>query len=293
MAATPSVRMVDFLFLDALLEMGSGLVLNFTDRTFSQFFGELGIDIDAPQYRVNGTSKAKRLRCFLTTADNASVAKALESLWEYREARRKRAGQPESLANAQADLHALLARITGTARPRQSNTSHGQATVVGSSVLAKLRADLIALSSLAPHPRGYAFESFLKSLFDSYGLEARDAFRLRGEQIDGSFLLTNDTYLLEAKWQNPPCGAEDLHAFHGKVEQKASWARGLFISNSGFTDDGLHAFGRAKRVICMDGLDLYEVLDRALPLDRVLQAKVRNAAETGLTFSRVRDLFPK
>jgi hypothetical protein len=42
---------------------------------------------------------------------------------------------------------------------------------------------------LAAQPRGYAFEKFLKDLFDTFGLQAREAFRLRGEQIDGSFLL--------------------------------------------------------------------------------------------------------
>jgi len=128
-------------------------------------------------------------------------------------------------------------------------------------------------------------------LFDTYGLEAREAFRLRGEQIDGSFHLSNETYLLEAKWQNSACGVADLHAFHGKIEQRAPWARGLFVSNSGFTEDGLFAFGRGKRVVCMDGLDLYEVLDRGLALERALTAKVRYAAETGLPFARVRDLF--
>ncbi|WP_344397173.1 hypothetical protein, partial [Streptomyces asiaticus] len=28
----------------------------------------------------------------------------------------------------------------------------------------------------------------------------KGAFRLKGEQIDGSFLLNNETYLVEAKW---------------------------------------------------------------------------------------------
>ena len=69
--------------------------------------------------------------------------------------------------------------------------------------------------------------------------------------------------------------------------------RGLFVSNSGFTDDGLAAFGKGKRVICMDGYDLYETLDREIPLNHVLDAKVRRAAETGSPFIRVRDLFSK
>jgi hypothetical protein len=63
---------------------------------------------------------------------------------------------------------------------------------------AQFRAGLMALANLLPHPRGYAFERFLKDLFDAYGLEAREAFRLRGEQIDGSFLLGTEIYLPEA-----------------------------------------------------------------------------------------------
>lgn len=34
--------------------------------------------------------------------------------------------------------------------------------------------------------------------------------------------------------------------------------RGPFVSTSGFTDDGLEAFGSGKRVVCMDGLDDHE-----------------------------------
>lgn len=51
------------------------------------------------------------------------------------------------------------------------------------------------------------------------------------------------------------------------MEQKAAWTRGLFIIHSSFTKDGLHAFGRGKRAVCMDGLDLHEALERRLPLN--------------------------
>lgn len=50
------------------------------------------------------------------------------------------------------------------------------------------------------------------------------------------------------------------------------------------------AFRRGKRVICMDGLDLYDTLDREIPLDHVLERKVRRAAETGAPFVEVREL---
>jgi hypothetical protein len=42
----------------------------------------------------------------------------------------------------------------------------------------------------------------------------------------------------------------------------------------------------------MDGHDIYEALDREIPLNHVLGEKVRRAAETGAVFCRVRDLFP-
>ena len=113
-----------------------------------------------------------------------------------------------------------------------------------------------------------------------------------GEQIDGSFQLSGETYLLEAKWTDPKIGAGELRSFNAKLEDKAAWTRGLFVSNSGFTDDGLEAFGRGKRVVCMDGLDLYETLDRLLSLEDVIARKVRRAAESGQPFVRVRDLYP-
>ena len=157
----------------------------------------------------------------------------------------------------------------------------------------KIKADLLQVTALTPHAHGYAFEGFFERLFDTFGLAAREPFRLRGAQIDGSFQLGSEIYLLEAKWHGQPIGVAELHTFHGKIEQKAAWTCGLFVSNSGFTEDGLAAFGRGKSVICMDGLDLYEMLDRELPLNQVLERKVRRAAETGAPFIRVRDLFPQ
>ena len=65
----------------------------------------------------------------------------------------------------------------------------------------------------------------LKALFDASGLGARAAFRLIGEQIDGSFQLSGETYLLEAKWTDLRMGAADLRSFNAKLEDKAAWTR--------------------------------------------------------------------
>ena len=286
------IRAIDMLFLDELFAMGSGYVLNFSDRTMSRFFAEeLNCDIDDPSYAVNGSSKGKRLRCFLQTVDMPTVIRTLRALWEYREAVRVRDQQPETVQNAEGRLLTLLNRLEGKPEAAQPSGQPPKPVFDRPRLLA-LKADLLAFHQLSPQVRGYKFEKLLQDIFNVYGLEARESFRLRGEQIDGSFLLANETYLVEAKWQGDKTGVGDLHTFHGKLEQKAAWTRGLFISNSGFTEDGLAAFGRGKRVICMDGLDLHDAMDRELPLNHVLERKVRRAAETGSPFARVRDLFP-
>ena len=93
-----NIRSIDMLFLDDLFDMGGGYVLNFSDRTLAQFFAEeLNIDFDDPVYAKNGTSKAKRLRCFLQTVDKPTVIRTLNALWEYREAIRLRAGAEEKI----------------------------------------------------------------------------------------------------------------------------------------------------------------------------------------------------
>jgi hypothetical protein len=155
----------------------------------------------------------------------------------------------------------------------------------------RLQVALRELAALDPKPRGFAFEKFLNDLFEVFGLAPRASFRNTGEQIDGSFTLHNETYLIEARWREKLSDAAALHAFAGKVTGKTTWSRGLFISEAGFSEDGLVAFGTGKPVICMDGLDLHDTLERKLGLDKVLGAKARRAAESGKLFVRVRELF--
>lgn len=269
---------------------GRGYVLDFSDPSFSDFFAaELDVDIDDPIYAENGGSKGKRLRCFLQKVDGATAARTLQALWEHRAEFLVRTNQPDPVVNAEGRFFSLIARLTDRAEPGAGGPPPVPAT--NWRLEAELKDGLIAIASLPPQERGYAFEAFLRRSFDAAGLAAREPFRNLGEQIDGSFLLGHETYLLEAKWTASPIGVADLHGFHGKLEQKASWARGLFVSYNGFSEQGLAAFGPGKRLICMDGRDLFDALDRSIPLAAVLERKVRRAAETGRAFIPVRELF--
>ena len=49
--------------------------------------------------------------------------------------------------------------------------------------------------------------------------------------------------------------------------------------------------GRQTNLICIDGLDLHEVLSRKVSLIDALEEKSRRAAETNRAFLPMRDLF--
>jgi hypothetical protein len=76
----------DIRVIDEAFQSDPGYCLNFSDRTFSEYFeDEVRINIDEPRYRTGGTSKMNRLRTFFRISDAALAARVMRSLAEYRE----------------------------------------------------------------------------------------------------------------------------------------------------------------------------------------------------------------
>lgn len=70
--------------LEKLFQMGGGGVLNFTNRTISEFFvDDIGIDIYNDKYNYASGSKANRMRGFWQIADNQTTGKSIAKLIEY------------------------------------------------------------------------------------------------------------------------------------------------------------------------------------------------------------------
>ena len=174
----------------------------------------------------------------------------------------------------------------------ESEKEAHQSETLNEELVHELKGKFIGLADLAPQTRGYAFEKFLRDFFSVFHLEPRSPFRILGEQIDGSFQLEGSTYLVEAKWHNAQTAQADLLVFHGKIEGKAKWSRGLFVSFNGFTPDGLDAFsrGRSTSMVGMTGQDIFFILDGMMTLDEALTKKSRRAAETGEFFVSVYEL---
>jgi hypothetical protein len=80
------IKRSDMRRIDDAFGMGSGYVLNFSDRTMSEWFeDELRINIDDQCYKRRGTSKANRLRTFVEDEPAHLVARMLRAMWAYRE----------------------------------------------------------------------------------------------------------------------------------------------------------------------------------------------------------------
>ncbi len=72
--------------LEQFFGMDSGYVLDFSNRSFGDFFMDAARrNIMAPVYERTGTSKANRLRTFWVTEPNHVVGKTLAALIEHAE----------------------------------------------------------------------------------------------------------------------------------------------------------------------------------------------------------------
>jgi hypothetical protein len=140
--------------------------------------------------------------------------------------------------------------------------------------------------------RGYKFEEFLNDLFEYYDLDPRRSFKLKGEQIDGSFTFDNTDYIAEAKWQQKPVNSGDLYKFSGKISGKLKNAMGLFISFNGFSPECMQVSAPGlKSMILVDGNDIMTVLDERIELTELLYRKRRHASETGNIFLSVWEII--
>ncbi|WP_138751401.1 restriction endonuclease [Paenibacillus sinopodophylli] len=277
----------DLQYIEKMLEMGGGYVLNFTNSTFQRFiFDSLKVDI----YKKYGElSKAKILRRIIDEYDNIQVGKLFLQLLEYKR---------EHLVITKDEKELFLKCV------EISNGLVGKSAVPKvkpASIVQKVDFDFDTshrsytriLNIKNAQERGYEFEKYLFSLFKQNNLEPRGSFRILGEQIDGSFCLNNEVYLLEAKWQSSPTNKNDLVVFNEKVKSKSAFTRGCFISHAGYSPQAVETFnsGRTVHIVLMDGHELAILLERKIDLKLALEKKIRSLAEEGTCYKNISELF--
>lgn len=158
----------------------------------------------------------------------------------------------------------------------------------------RLKETFIGLTAESDRQKaGLALEVLLNQLFTIYGLDPRRPFKIIGEQIDGSFDLDAQIYLVEAKWEKQPLPEAPMLIFRGKIEGKSTFTRGLFIALNGVSQEARHAItqGKSPSFFVMDGYDLYMILSETTNLTDFLRKRIRLLAEEGrvcVPFSEIR-----
>ncbi len=269
--------------------MQTGYVLNFSNPSFSEFVREsTGRDIFSPRYDHASNSKANRMRAFWQKEDNAVVGKLLKDLLEYSE---------ETGVQAEA-CQLIVARLlqgSRDVRPPVSSRDdeRGKHHHARSQALLVMKDEFLQLAQDSDRARaGLALERLLNRLFEIYELQPRQPFRIVGEQIDGSFQLDGQVYLLESKWEKQPLPESDLLVFRGKIEGKSTFTRGVLIALNSISIQARDAItrGKAPNFFVVDGFDLTMILSEVITLTEFLRRRVRLLAEEGIMcvdFSRV------
>jgi len=87
--------------VESFLEMESGYVLEFSDRTFRECIAKtVGLDISDSKYSENGSSKAKRLRKFIDLEPDNIVGKLFKQFLEIKHEDDKRLHREPSVSEA-------------------------------------------------------------------------------------------------------------------------------------------------------------------------------------------------
>jgi len=274
--------------IDSLLN-NSGYVLDFTDRTYQEFIYEkIQIDVFA---KYPNLSKGKKLREILKDFDDVTVGKLLLELLRYMQAKDMVNNENSNKFKKCAEIgNRLIGKNISvkTVSPKDNAPPSPIMSVVDYDKYLK---ELMALSDEidSPQSRGYAFEKYLHSLFSVFSLQPRGSFKIEGEQIDGSFILRDEVYLLEAKWTSQPIDKNKLVIFNNKVSSKSGFSRGLFISFSNFSNEAIATFsqGTTVNIILMTVQELAIILSKKLNLETVLFDKVRALAEEGQFFKNI------
>jgi hypothetical protein len=159
--------------------------------------------------------------------------------------------------------------------------------------LVQLREEFCVLATETDRNKaGLALERLLNRLFDLFQLHPRQAFRVVGEQIDGSFELDSHIYLVEAKWEKHPLPEADLLIFRGKIEGKSTFTRGVFVALNDVSLPARDAItrGKAPSFFVINGHDLMMILSEAVGLADFLRKRVRLLAEEGRVCVHFSDL---
>ena len=117
-----SLTDIDKHYLEKILSMSGGYVMDYTDATFGEFFRRHRVDIHGQKYRTYGDSKAKKMRSFWEQEPDVLVGRVLSEMLDSYEAdcdlKRKVVDKP--VLKRSRDIVARLLGISRKTKPTNS-----------------------------------------------------------------------------------------------------------------------------------------------------------------------------
>lgn len=107
---------VDKRYLEKILGMEGGYLLDYNDMTFGQFFNRYAVSIHSAKYQIYGTSKAKKMRAFWGRESDDLVGKVLSEMLDVYEASCKLNKKEIDLVVLQ-EARKSVARLLGKPHP--------------------------------------------------------------------------------------------------------------------------------------------------------------------------------
>lgn len=160
--------------LEDLLGMGTGDVLDFSNRTFAEFITDYsGRNIYDSRYEYDTGSKANRLRKFWQVEDDAVVGKLLNEMLDY--------GFSGSRETALAgECRRIVARLLRSDPVSPAKAGSAPAAQQRSQTLAELKAEFLRLAAERDRNKaGLTMEWLLNRLFATFELSPATAVQGR------------------------------------------------------------------------------------------------------------------
>lgn len=262
---------------------GGGYVLDFTNQEFEEFMKDV-VSYNIYQ-KYPGLSKAKMLRRFIEDESDVYVGKMIILLINYMKS--------NSLGKNIAQEDMIRLYELGRKKLGKDSVSHKNETTslnkVGKVDFGRLKRELLNIEKEpTQQQKGYAFEIYLKHLFEAFNLDVKASYRTGNDQIDGSFILNGNTVLIEAKYRTVEISKDDLLLFSHKIESKSPFTKGVFMTlsmPSGKTID--YFYDKSSRLILFTVEEIYILLENKNSLVDILTKKFRHLEETGNIFRHV------
>lgn len=147
------------------------------------------------------------------------------------------------------------------------------------------------LQGYTPQTRGQRLNSLIADALQCYGIKAEATVHGAGE-VDVVFGLEGRSYILEAKWEKKPVGTGHLAKFQKRIRQRLIGTLGIFLSMSGYSDDGLRDLKDGDRLetLLIDQEHLEALLAGMFLPEELIGSLVQAAAFRGSPYNSLLDL---